>query len=313
MTMRLRTFTGRTTVEAMGLVRAHLGPSAVIVSTQEDAKGSTRVTAALDDDLPLPQEPADDTPHHFDRIIATALSFHGVAPELSDLILRAAHARSSDSPLPALAHGLAALFRFEPLTPANPRPLLLVGPPGSGKTATAAKLAARAVLAGQRVRLMTTDMVRAGGVAQLAAFAKILGAPFQPVDGPELLANALASCDPAEHVIIDTSGVNPFSAGDTSELAALTACCDAEPVLIFAAGGDANETVAMAEIFRDFGCARLVVTRLDTVRRLGSLLSVANTLDLSFAEVGVAPDIADGLLAFTPKLLARLLLPKGTS
>jgi flagellar biosynthesis protein FlhF len=311
--MRLRTFTGRTTMEAMGLVRAHLGPSAVIVSTQEDAQGSARVTAALDDDFPLPLEPADDAPHHFDTIIAKALSFHGVAPELSDLILRAAHARPSESALPTLAHGLASLYRFEPLTPANPRPILLVGPPGSGKTVTAAKLAARAVLAGQRVRLVTTDMVRAGGVAQLEAFATILRTPFQPLDGPEHLAAALESCDPAEHVIIDTSGVNPFSAGDTSELAALTACCDAEPVLVFAAGGDANETVAMAEIFRDFGCTRLVFTRLDTVRRLGSLLSVANTLDLTFAEVGVAPDIADGLLAFTPKLLARLLLPKGTS
>jgi flagellar biosynthesis protein FlhF len=300
-------------MEAMGLVRAHLGPSAVIVSTQEDAQGSARVTAALDDDFPLPQQPAEEAPRHFDKIIATALSFHGVAPELSELIRRAAHARPSESALPALAHGLASLYRFEPLTPANPRPFILVGPPGSGKTVTAAKLAARAVLAGQRVRLMTTDMVRAGGIAQLEVFAKILGTPFQPVDGPEHLAAALESCDPAEHVIIDSSGVNPFSASDTGELAALTACCDAEPVLVFAAGGDANETVAMAEIFRDFGCTRLVVTRLDTVRRLGSLLSVANILDLHFAELGVAPDIADGLLAFTPKLLARLLLPKGAS
>jgi flagellar biosynthesis protein FlhF len=300
-------------MEAMGLVRAHLGPSAVIVSTQEDAQGSARVTAALDDDFPLPQQPAEEAPRHFDKIIATALSFHGVAPELSELIRRAAHARPSESALPALAHGLASLYRFEPLTPANPRPFILVGPPGSGKTVTAAKLAARAVLAGQRVRLMTTDMVRAGGIAQLEVFAKILGTPFQPVDGPEHLAAALESCDPAEHVIIDSSGVNPFSASDTGELAALTACCDAEPVLVFAAGGDANETVAMAEIFRDFGCTRLVITRLDTVRRLGSLLSVANTLDLHFAELGVAPDIADGLLAFTPKLLARLLLPKGAS
>jgi len=311
--MRLRTFTGRTTVEALGLVRAHLGPSAVIVSTQEDDRGSARVTAALDDDLQLPPEPVEASPHHFDRVIAQALSSHGVAPEISELILRAAHARAGESPRTALAQGLGSLFRFEPLLPTNARPIMLVGPPGGGKTVTAAKLAARAVMAGQATRLLTTDMVRAGGVAQLEAFAKILRTPFQPVEGPERLGTALASCDPAEHIIIDTTGINPFSAEDTRELATLTACCDAEPVLVFAAGGDANETVAMAEIFRDLGCARLVVTRLDTVRRLGSLLSVANTLELCFAELGVAPDISDGLLAFTPKLLARLLLPKGAS
>jgi flagellar biosynthesis protein FlhF len=308
--MRLRTFTGRTTVEALGLVRAHLGPSAVIVSTQEDDRGSARVTAALDDDALLP-EPVEDPSHHFDRVIAKALSNHGVTPELSELILRASHAWAGESPRAALAQGLGSLFRFEPLLPTNARPIMLVGPPGGGKTATAAKLAARAVMAGQPTRLLTTDMVRAGGVAQLQAFAKILRTSFQPVDGPERLGTALASCDPAEHIIIDTTGINPFSAEDTRELANLTACCDAEPVLVFAAGGDVNETIAMAEIFRDLGCTRLVVTRLDTIRRLGSLLSVATTLDLCFAELGVAPDIADGLLAFTPKLLARLLLPKG--
>lgn len=299
-------------MEAMGHVRTHLGPSAVIVSTQEDEFGSARVTAALDDDQALPQETSEETPHYLDGI-TKALSFHGVAPELSEAILRAARMRPSESVLPALANGLAAIYHFEPLTQAGMRPIVLVGPPGSGKTVTAAKLAARSVLAGERVRLITADTVRAGGIAQLEAFAKILNTPFQPVDGPQHLAAALASSDPAERVIVDSSGVNPFSANDIGEIGALLAGRDVEPILVFAAGGDTNETVAMAEIFRDLGCARLVVTRLDTVRRLGSLLTVADTLGFGLAEVGVAPDIADGLLSFTPKLLARLLLPKGAS
>jgi len=42
--MRLRTFTGRSTAEAMAAVRAALGPNAVIVSAQDDGSGSTRVT-----------------------------------------------------------------------------------------------------------------------------------------------------------------------------------------------------------------------------------------------------------------------------
>ncbi len=299
-------------MEAMGQVRIHLGPSAVIVSTQEDEFGSARVTAALDDDQPLPQQTIEETPPHFDAI-AKALSFHGVAPELSDVILHASRTRPSESVLPALANGLASIYHFEPLTQTGMRPIVLVGPPGSGKTATAAKLAARSVLAGEPVRLITTDMVRAGGIAQLEAFARILDTPFQAVEGPQPLAAALASSNPAERVIVDTSGVNPFGAGDINELNALLVGHDAEPILVFAAGGDTNETVAMAEIFRDLGCARLVVTRIDTVRRLGSLLTVADTLNLGLAEAGVAPDIADGLLSCTPKLLARLLLPKGAS
>ena len=44
------------------------------------------------------------------------------------------------------------LFTFAPLDGETRRPLLLAGPPGAGKTVTAAKLATRAVVAGKPVR-----------------------------------------------------------------------------------------------------------------------------------------------------------------
>jgi flagellar biosynthesis protein FlhF len=308
--MQLRTFTGRTTMEAMGLVRAHLGPRAVIVSTQEDGFGGARVTAALDEQrarqAPEPAPP-------FVKSIADALAFHGVPGDAHATILEGSRARANDNAIDALARGLGTFCRFAPLAQKDRRPLILVGPQGGGKTATAAKLAARAVLAGEPVRLVTTDLVRAGGVAQLASFAKILGAPFATADEPRRLAATLAAADPGERVIIDTGGVNPFDAGDRSELDALIGGCAAEPVLVFAAGGDVAETVGMAETFRDLGCARAIVTRIDTVRRLGAVLGIAHLLSRGLAEAGIAPDIADGLVPFTPMLLARLLLPKGAS
>jgi flagellar biosynthesis protein FlhF len=299
-------------MEAIGLVRAHLGPQAVIVSTQEDESGTARVTAALDDSE-LVETPTEEVENHLAKSIGDALSFHGVSPELSDAIVSASTSSSADGVVAALAEGLAALYRFAPLTQKAKRALVLVGPQGSGKTATAAKLAARSVLAGERVRLVTTDMARAGAIAQLESFAKILDTPFQAIDGPDALAAALAAAAPAERIIIDTSGVNPYSAGDRRELDALLGSCNAEPVLVFSAGGEINDTVAMAEVFRDLGCARLIVSRLDTVRRLGSVVAVANNFSLGLAEAGIAPDIADGLVPFTPLLLARLLLPKGAS
>jgi flagellar biosynthesis protein FlhF len=305
--MRLRTFTGRTTMEAMGLVRAHLGPGAVIVSTQEDEGGGARVTAALDEAkraAPVPR---------FAEAFAKALAFHGVPGEASDAIIAAAAAHEAEGAHQALARGIAAYCRFAPLAESDRRAIILVGPPGSGKTATAAKLAARAVLAGKAARLVTTDLVRAGGAAQLEAFATILKTPFEAVEGPEALAAALAAAPPEARLIIDTSGINPFSTGDCRELDALIAASDAEPVLVFAAGGDRAETLAITDIFRDLGCARAIATRLDAVRRLGAVLSVGHRLSRGLADAGIAPDIADGLLAFSPMLLARLLLPKGVA
>jgi len=294
-------------MEAMGLVRAHLGPGAVIVSTQEDESGGARVTAALDEFK---------TAAPMSRVakpFADAQAFHGVSAEARDAIIAAAVPHEAEGAHHALARGLAAFCRFAPLVERDRRALILVGPPGSGKTATAAKLAARAVLAGQRVRLITTDLVRAGGAAQLETFAKILQTPFETADGPQQLAAALAAADPDERVIIDTSAANPFSTGDRRELDVLIGGCEAEPVLVVAAGGDQADTQAIAETFRDLGCARAIVTRLDAVRRLGAVLGVAHLLSRGLAEAGIASDIADGLLPFTPLLLARLLLPKGAA
>lgn len=303
--MRLRTFTGRSTAEAMAAVRAALGPDAVIVSAQDDGNGNTRVTAALDDRDHGPDIPA------LDAVLGEALEFHRATPIMRNWIVNNALQSALETPAEALASGLGHSFRFAPIT-AQDKAILLVGAPGAGKTVTAAKLATRDVLAGKRVRLISTDLARAGGVAQLEAFAKILGVPFATADGPAALGSLVTLADPKERLIIDTAGVNPFSTGDRRDLAALIGASSAQPMFVFAAGGDAADGIERAEIFADLGCSRAIVTQLDATRRLGSVLAMAEAAKLAFAEAGIAADIADGLLPFTPALLARLLLPKGS-
>ena len=304
--MILRTFTAGTMSEAMSLVRARLGPEAIIVSTEEDETGATRVTAAVErPERPLlpPSEP--DVIDH----LGEALGSHGLAPALIEKILCAALPFETEDPLVALAGALTSLMRFAPIAADAERPLLLVGPPGAGKTLSIAKLAARAVLAGSAPRLVTADTVRAGAVEQLGAFARVLGLPLHRVDGPQRLGAAVAA-KPGEPLLIDSAGVNPYNAGDRRELAQLIAASGAEPVLVLPAGGDPHDTVDMARIFRDLGATRMIVTRLDMVQRLSSVLTVADTLQLALGEASLTPEVANGLTPFNAVVLARLLLPK---
>jgi flagellar biosynthesis protein FlhF len=304
--MRLRTFTGRSTTEAMAAVRAALGPDAVIVSANDDGNGNTRVTAALDDrDSGAPDIPA------VDMAIGEALDFHAPTASMRARLIDAALQSAIEAPSEALAAALRHTFRFAPLR-AETHAIVLVGTPGAGKTVTAAKLATRAVLAGKRVRLISTDLARAGGTAQLEAFAKILDVPFATADGAASLGSLVTLADPKERLIIDTAGANPFNAGDRRELAALIGASRAKPLLVVAAGTDAADGTERAQIFADLGCTRAIVTQLDATRRLGSVLTIVDAADLAFAEAGIASDIADGLAALTPALLARLLLPKGS-
>src|SRR3974390_3233728 len=103
--MRLRTFIGRSTAEAIAAVRAAPGPDAVIVSAQDDGNGNTRVTAALDDRDQGRDIPAVDT------VLGEALEFHGTTPVMRAWIVSNALQASLDLPIEALAAGLGHSFR----------------------------------------------------------------------------------------------------------------------------------------------------------------------------------------------------------
>jgi len=303
--MRLTTFTAATMSEAMALVRARLGGDAIIVSTEEGDDGTMRLTAAVEQT----ERPTPSTGPDVIDLLNEALSAHGVAPTLIEKILCAALPFETDDPLLSLSGAFTTVFRFAPIE-AEARPLLMIGPPGAGKTVSVAKLAARAVMAGKPVRLVTADIVRAGGIEQLEAFARVLQLPLERAENAARLASLTRRRAAQELLLIDTPGINPYSAGDRRELTLLIEASGGEPVLVLPAGGDAFDTVEMARIFRDLGASRMIVTRLDMVQRLGSVVAAADALNLAFAESGVSADIANGLQPIDPVVLARLMLPR---
>lgn len=315
--MRLKVITARTVAEAMAEIRRDLGPDAVIISTEPEPDGRTRVVAAQEDEPthapPLanaatPGSGSAGAKVNGARSMAELLEFHGVPQEVMISLMTEA----SEAGRRSLADRLAAVFRFASLADRQrPGPILLTGPPGTGKTLTAAKLAARAVFAGLPVRIITTDIVRAGGIEQLSAFTRLLNLELQVADGPEALRtllarNAVATSPPAQ-TIIDTAGASPRLAADLSALAELTQAAQGEAVLVMAAGGDVEESAEIAQAFAAVNCTRLIATRVDTARRLGGLLAAALAGGLAFAEVSATPNVAHGLAPLRADTLAMLL------
>jgi flagellar biosynthesis protein FlhF len=304
--MRLSTFTARTMSEAMSLVRARLGADAIIVSTDEDEDGNARVTAAVE----RPERPLPAGGHDMVDRINEALSAHGLGPTLVEKILCAALTFDTEDPLVALAGALTKLLSFAPVEAAPRRPLLLIGPPGAGKTLSLVKLAARAVMGGATPRLVTADTVRAGAIEQLEAFARIMKLPVHRATTAARLGPLVAASKGRELLLIDSTGANPYQAADRRELAAIIAASGAEPLLVLPAGGDAVDTRETARIFRDLGATRLIVTRLDLTQRLGSVIGAVEDLRIALSEASATADVANGLTPFNAVVLARLLLPK---
>ena len=257
--MRIRNLTADSMPEAMALVRAQLGVDAVILSTDSNGvDGKVRVTAALEDDDPNDQELqfAGARTNAIDSLTGT-LSFHRLPDTLSNRMLRiAARLDLSDAAI-ALGGALDAELRFAKLTDlTHDRPIMLVGPPGAGKTSTAAKLCTLARLADCGTRMITLDSVKAGGLAQITTYGDALGAQVAAARDPDELMEKLRDQPENTLTLIDTVGANPF---DRQELAMLRQVADraqAITVLVLPAGGDVVESAEVAMAFSEVRHAR---------------------------------------------------------
>ncbi len=340
--MRLKLFRAASMAQAMGQVRSELGGEALILSSRRVADG-VEVTAALEPDNDLSERasrrgdaPANPASRETDRPVplrwppprrpaagpgdpgmgdpgiggesdrsrgstderrAEALAWHGVPEALARKI--------AAGPLP---FALNTAFRFAPLDlSAFSPPLLLAGPPGAGKTLTAARLAARLVIGGARPLVITADGQRAGAAEQLAAFTRLLGLELLVACTPSALVHALGRRENGTPVLIDAPGIDPSNRAQADQIAALALAAGATSALVLPSGLDPAEAGDVAGAFRALGTSMLVANRLDVARRMGGILAAAQ-VGLAFTEAGIGPGAADGLVSMTPAFLAGRLL-----
>ena len=312
--MQLKSYHAGSMRDVMRLVRDELGEDAVIISSIKDDDGKVRITAALEkpdpdlgpnSDAEPPARLDTDTDDHRP---ANILAYHGVITSLSDRLIERAGRAASNDPNLALAAALDETFRFAPIPNRDfARPVILVGPAGAGKTLTTAKLATRLVFQGLQATVVNADVSRAAAAEQLGAFTTILGDELESVTTPEELARVVSRSAAGRAVFIDSFSVNPFDGAEIVRLGEFIASIDADPVLVLAAGLDAAEAADIAEAFADLGAKRMITTRIDQTRRLGSVLSAAHAGGLAIADAGMTPHVAHGLTALNPVSLARLL------
>lgn len=320
--MRLRSFHGETLADAMRQVREALGAEAIIVATRDDDAGGIRVTAALDEAAvkannsaaPIQQPSSSGTApinysHDVVEIIADALMRHAVAPALAETILGTVTHFADHDILIAFGAAMDKHFEYAALFDDSQRPLCLVGPPGAGKTLTIAKIAANRVMHKHRVGVITTDLTRAGAVEQLSSLTKLLKLDLIEVEDAPALRDAIEAHSAHDIILIDNTGRNPFSTGDMFDLRKMVGVAQMEPVLVLPAGLDAHEGIDMARAFMDIGARKMIVTKVDMTRRLGSILTIAHETGMQLCEMSVSPKVTEPLQTVNPVTLARLLLP----
>jgi flagellar biosynthesis protein FlhF len=153
--------------------------------------------------------------------------------------------------------------------------LALIGPPGSGKTTTLAKLAARYVLEQDPANLLiiSTDDERLGSHEQLGCLGRLLGVRVESVIGPERLAARIAAL-PGRCILIDTPGAGSRDAEAAAYYRALRAqCAGLTTMLVLPASAQSG---VIDDAVAHFGpqvsdCCAL--TRVDEAVSIGGVLS----------------------------------------
>lgn len=206
----------------------------------------------------------------------------------------------------ALASALDKSMQVDPFDIGKRGALLLIGPPGAGKTAVAAKLAAQNSLAGCPVVLAQTDVDTAGHWARLESFAGVIKARAVRAGTANVLADAIQQTRASNGLLLaDTAGWDPREPLPREVLPFLS-MGTMEPVGVVSAATDAEEAGEIAAALVKLGAGRLIVTGLDLTRRRGSLLAIALS-GATIAQITGSPYLADGLETLTPMTLARMV------
>ncbi|MDD2876812.1 MAG: GTP-binding protein [Acidiphilium sp.] len=267
----------------LALAEAHrlMGPEALILESRK-VGGDVEISVAAD-----PEETLDHREQWRD-----ALAFHNVPTQLA--------ARwTNKTPEAAVSDS----FRFGRVD--FTRPLLLVGPPGAGKTMATVKLATRLVLDGIRPTVINADQNRAGASAQLSALCRILRADFIDTAAKVTTRRRRVRRGPT---LIDLPGMDPFDDKEMATLRTMIESVSGVAALVLPAGLDAHDSAEIAQRFHAAGASMLIPTRLDMTRRLGGMIAAADAAPLVFSHAGTSGRVTDGLEPITPQFLTRRLL-----
>ena len=198
-----------------------------------------------------------------------------------------------------------------------PATIMMVGLHGSGKTTTAAKLAAYLKKQGKQVLLVAADVYRPAAIDQLEFLGQEIGAPVfadresKDVSAIAKAARKYARQESLDTMIVDTAGRLQVDDELIQELVRLRRAIEPSEILLVADAALGQEAVSVAEHFdRALGVSGIVLTKLDGDARGGAALSMRRVTGKPIKFVGVGEKIEE-LDEFHPDRMASRILGMG--
>lgn len=155
----------------------------------------------------------------------------------------------------------------------------LVGPTGTGKTTTIAKLAARAAqkYGADQVALVTIDSYRIAAYEQLATYGKIIGCAVKKAQNTQELSDILFQLRNKRLVLIDTAGFGQRDSRLIKQLDTLhqDSCANIKKYIVMQANTQHKVMEQTLNVFNHVTLHGCIFTKLDECYSLGEAISAA--------------------------------------
>ncbi len=180
----------------------------------------------------------------------------------------------------------------------SPLVVAFVGPTGSGKTTTLAKLAAYCCMnKSKKVSIITADTYRIAAIEQIRAFADIVNVGLQIVFSPDEVPGALAECEDSDVIFVDNAGRSQRDKEHMEELRLLIDVLRPDEThLVLSATTKDSDLLDMVHRYRNIKVNRLLFTKLDETTRLGNIFNVVSDLGIPVSYFTVGQSVPDDIV-----------------
>ncbi|MBI5665832.1 MAG: flagellar biosynthesis protein FlhF [Nitrospirae bacterium] len=196
----------------------------------------------------------------------------------------------------------------------NRRIIMLIGPTGSGKTTTLAKLASIAIKEGKKTAMISFDTYKIGAAEQIRIYSRMIGIPLDLVANRESFRKSVGRFSDKDVILVDTTGQNPRDAeyiGNLNNIYEMG--MPIETQLLLSASSDCKFLMDTHKYYNSLPIDFMAFTKTDEAVRLGAIYNLCRLYQKPVAYITTGQRVPGNLEFVDSKKLTNLILRTGSA